>query len=371
MPAKNLLRVDEEGIYSHIYNKGVEKRTIFSDSEDYEVFLGFLKDYLTAPKDPNSTKKDFKVRGRVFRGSPHQPKNYFNKIELIAYSLMPDHFHLLLHQKNRGSLESFIRSLCTRYSMYFNKKYKRSGSLFNGPYKSVLIKHGPMLPYLTYYFHHAGGYSSYPEYLGEKQTLWVKPKVVLSFFDKGTAGYKYFVEKYELTQKHKGLIQSLSLESESVHLGGRDLASSQEKHPDLSLGSRLKLPAFMSGSLVIFLLLFTLGARNINISSAKNFQPLPSPEVLSETDEAKPEEEAKPKEEAEPVVILTVKMKDASSSANIRQKPTISSEKIGEAKNGDTFEFVSNNSDWFEVKLQDGSTGFILGEFIEEEETNK
>ena len=137
MPAQNLQRTKEIGIYSHIYNKGVEKRILFNDEEDYAVFLNFLKDYLSALKDPDSLKKDFKVNGRTFQGTPHQPKNYFNQVELLAYSLMPDHFHLILHQKTRGSLESFIRSLCTRYSIYYNKKYQRTGSLFEGPYKSA------------------------------------------------------------------------------------------------------------------------------------------------------------------------------------------------------------------------------------------
>src|SRR3989344_6913923 len=184
MPAKNLYREDKEGIYSHIYNKGVEKRIIFNDEKDYEVFQGFLKDYLTIPQDPENIKKEFSVHGRIFRGTPHQPKNYFNKVELIAYSLMPDHFHLLLRQKARGSLESFIRSLCTRYSIYFNKKYQHTGALFEGPYKSVQIKDKTRMLYLTRYLHHAGGYSSYARYLGKMATSWVNPEIVQSFFDR-------------------------------------------------------------------------------------------------------------------------------------------------------------------------------------------
>jgi len=74
MPAKHFLRVDEEGIYSHIYNKGVEQRVIFNDREDYETFLGYLKEYLTPPRDPESIKKAFEVKGRTFRGTPHSFK---------------------------------------------------------------------------------------------------------------------------------------------------------------------------------------------------------------------------------------------------------------------------------------------------------
>src|SRR3989344_2988402 len=228
MPAKNLQRENEEGIYSHIYNKGIEKRVIFKDEKDYEVFQGFLKDYLTAPQDPESIKKVFTVHGRIFRGMPHQPKNYFSKVELIAYSLMPDHFHLLLRQKARGSLESFIRSLCTRYSIYFNKKYQHTGALFEGPYKSAQVEDEPRLLLLTRYIHLVQGHSSYAEYLGTKETSWVKPKVAQSYFNKvktdlfkGADSYKDFVEKYELGQKENELLEGITLEGDTQHLERR------------------------------------------------------------------------------------------------------------------------------------------------------
>src|SRR3989344_2821447 len=149
MPAKNLKRVNDSEIFCHVYNKGIEDRIIFADDADYQVFLGYLEDYLSPPKAPESTKKDFTVNGRVFRGVPHQPKNYFKKVELVAYSLKPDHFHLLLREITQKSLQAFIRSLATRYSMYFNKKYKRTGTLFAGPYKSVIVGNETSLLLLT------------------------------------------------------------------------------------------------------------------------------------------------------------------------------------------------------------------------------
>src|SRR3990167_10261433 len=140
MPARNLSRINEDGVYLHIYNKGIENRAIFNDKQDFHVFVGFLEEYLSTPKDAEATKTVFQVHGKTFKGTPHQPKNYFNKIELIAYSLMPSHFHLLVNLKQKDALQGFIRSLCTRYSMYFNKKHQRTGSLFQGPYKSILIR---------------------------------------------------------------------------------------------------------------------------------------------------------------------------------------------------------------------------------------
>ena len=279
MPAKNLSRIDEDGIYLHIYNKGVENRALFNNEEDYGVFLDYLKDYLTAPKDPKSIQKVFEVHGHKFRGIPHQPKNYLNKVELIAYSLMPNHFHLLLHQKTRGSIEGFIRSLCTRYSIYFNKKYKRTGSLFEGPYKSVSIDIEPHLTHLTRYLHHTGGYSSYPEYLGLRSTSWVKPEIVLSKFD----NYKAFVEKYELDQKEKANLTGIIFESETEHFEMRDPAKNAEIHPDPVLESRSNVPDFLAISIAVFLLLFTLGIGNIKLSTIKSSQSIPSPAVLGST----------------------------------------------------------------------------------------
>ena len=375
MPAQNLYRKDDEGIYSHIYNRGVERRIIFCDGEDYRVFQGFLKDYLTAPQDPESIKKEFSVHGRIFRGTPHQPKNYFNKVELIAYSLMSDHFHLLLHQITRGSLEGFIRSLCTRYSIYFNKKYQRTGALFEGPYKSIQIKDELHLLHLTRYLHHTGGYCSYEEYLGERVTSWVKPIVVLSFFGKDSRDYKDFVEKNELDQKEKELIEDITFESEIQHLEGRVLARNEEIHLDPNLKPLQRVPEFLAMT-VVFLLLIGLGVRNIMISTTKSSNPSPTPSVLSitnpspspivlsKTDTATSSAVLSETKETQPK-ILRVKINDGGTSVNIRQKPTTDSEKIGQAKDGDTFEFVSINSGWYEVKLPAGLTGFILTTYIE------
>jgi|SRR3989344_2326624 len=341
MPAKTLRRADEEGIYLHIYNKGVEKRIIFNDEEDYEVFLRFLEDYLTPKKDPASLKQDFKVHGRTFRGTPHLPKNYFNEVELIAYSLLQDQFHLLLRQLKKGSVESFIRSLCTRYSMYFNKKYERTGTLFEGPYKSNQLKDESSALKLTYHLHTAGNYSSYHEYLGSRETSWVKPQVILSSFNE-KSDYKAAVEKYKPDQQ--------DMKYNQEHLERRDPAT---------LKLRSTAPDILAISFAMFLLLVSVGIGNIQLTRIRSFQPSQSPTVLSETKELVPETQAKPQ-------TVRVKTDYQLSGVNIRQEPSASSEKIGQAKSGDTFELISRQLEWLEIKLASGSAGFISGEFMEE-----
>ena len=140
-------------------------------------------------------------------------------------------------------------------------------------------------------------------------------------------------------------------------------------------------------SVAVFVLLLTFGIGNIKLTEAKNLQlaaiPAPTPisAVLSETTEvstapetvstAPVETVSTPSAEiVEPKKILTIKI-DGSDSVIIRQKPTTDAKIISLAKDGDTFEFISLNSDWYEVKLADGSIGFISAGYIEMEETNK
>ena len=406
MPAKNLVRRNEEGIYTHIYNRGVENRVIFNDEDDYVTFQGFLKDYLTAPQDPESTKQSFTVHGRVFRGTPHQPKNYFNKVELIAYSLMPNHFHLLLRQNTRGSLESFIRSLCTRYSIYFNKKYQRSGALFEGPYKSAQVEDEHRLLLLTRYVHLPQGYSSYAEYLGTRETSWVKPKVVQSFFDKaktdhfkGADSYQDFVEKYELGQKDIELLEKIIFEGDIQHLERRQPPKDAENDlSDSNLKPLQRIPE-LAIITVVFLVLVTVGTRNIMVSATISPKPsalgvhtavttiTPKPSAVKDisiipTASVTPTTSAARAATLSPTPViardkkvktmLTVTVDDSLPSAivNIREMPTTDSEKVGEAINGDTYEFVSFDSGWYEVRLPEGSTGFISAKYIKKGGTN-
>ncbi|OGN01512.1 MAG: hypothetical protein A3B91_00040 [Candidatus Yanofskybacteria bacterium RIFCSPHIGHO2_02_FULL_41_29] len=66
---------------------------------------------------------------------------------------MPNHFHLLIRQKADNGIVQFMRKLGTGYAMYFNKKYDRVGSLFQGKFKAVLINEDEHFKYLPYYIH--------------------------------------------------------------------------------------------------------------------------------------------------------------------------------------------------------------------------
>ncbi|KKS77882.1 MAG: hypothetical protein UV74_C0002G0010 [Candidatus Woesebacteria bacterium GW2011_GWB1_43_14] len=366
MTAKNLSRSVVGGAYYYIHNEGIENKNIFSDEEDCKVFRGFLEDYLSPQEHPEKTKKVFTVQGRSYRGIPHQPKNYYDKIELTAYGLAPNRFNLLLHHKT-DSPERFIRSLCTRYSMYFNKKYHRTGSLFDGPYKSITIEDNLRLLHLTRYIHLLStDNSSYEEFVGKRTTSWIKPKIILSMFDKlktdltgEVKSYRDFVEKYTPSQNESTLLEGIVLERRNHARNiSKDLESNaiktsfDTKNPSNITPTKLEVFTIVG----VFLLLLAFGVRNVIMASTDKIEsPEPSPTPLMiET------------VEVEPKTMLEIRITDGATSVNIRQEPTVQSNKIGEALEADTFEFTSADSGWYEIKLADGSAGYISERYIEE-----
>ena len=131
------------GEYYHIYNRGNDKRVIFHDTQDYKRFISLL--YLS------SAKRNFRISdisSNVY--------NFDQKDKLVyigSYCLMSNHFHLIISQTEDGSISKFMQKLTTAYSMYYNKKYKRTGSLFEGKFKSQHTGDDRYLKYLFSYIH--------------------------------------------------------------------------------------------------------------------------------------------------------------------------------------------------------------------------
>jgi len=212
MPSKNSLKIYSEESFYHIYNRGVEKRTIFLDEQDYSVFLSYLKNYLLPKDEINLRKKlsdpylSFKEKDKILKLI--RLNNFNGEISLIAYCLMPNHFHMLLYQKGAATIDKFMNSLGTRYSMYFNRKYKRVGSLYQDVYKAVAVTSDEQLLHLTRYIHkqalalqgdalvrREGQPCSFPEYIGKRNSEWIKPDDILLYFSKTNPNldYKSFV----------------------------------------------------------------------------------------------------------------------------------------------------------------------------------
>lgn len=228
MPAKNRVKTYVEGGYYHIYNRGVEKRKIFLDQQDYNVFLSYLKEYLL-PKDEEGLHKRLndpalspRERDKILKTL--RMNNFSEEITLIAYCLMPNHFHFFVKQKNPMSIDKFMQSLATRYTMYFNRKHKRVGFLYQDIYKAVLITSEPQFIYLSKYIHKQalsklqgptlqGQPSSFADYIGERKTEWVNPEEVLSYFSKSnpSLSYKSFVLENP-TEEEEIILEKITLE---------------------------------------------------------------------------------------------------------------------------------------------------------------
>lgn len=185
MPARNVVKVYAEDAYYHVYNRGVSKQKIFLDKQDYLYFLGLLKRYLDQVD-------------RKQKPNRMEYKCYADDVELLAYCLMPNHFHLLLYQKTCNGMPDLLKSVSVAYSMYFNRKYKHAGSLFQQRYRAVLIENDAQFAHISRYIHmnpHSYlryEWSSIGYYLGEKCADWLCTNKTPEVGD-----YRQFLTEYE------------------------------------------------------------------------------------------------------------------------------------------------------------------------------
>ncbi|MDD2823279.1 MAG: transposase [Candidatus Daviesbacteria bacterium] len=193
------------GSYYHIYNRGVEKRNIYMDDCDYYRFLETLNFYHKIPAPMKLS--DFR------RGATRLKKieNQTKLVTIFCYCLMPNHFHLLIRQEVDGGITLFLRKLSDSFTRYFNTRYKRVGSLFQGTFKAKLIESDEYLLHLSKYIHKnsfplemweskAYPYSSYSYYLFKEEHSFCDIDFILSYFAKENSSldYQSFVEEQEI-----------------------------------------------------------------------------------------------------------------------------------------------------------------------------
>lgn len=200
MPGKNIVKQYAPESYYHIYNRGVNKRKIFMDAEDYTVFLNLLKRYLS------------REAGKDSYGRTHE--TYYNQIELLAFCLMQNHFHLLIYVgENERAMPELIKKIATSYVVYFNKKHKRVGALFQDSYKASRISSDNYLQHISRYIHLnpkeylSWEFSSMPYYLKSKNAEWLRPEKILEIFE--GESYLDFVNDYK---DHKEVLDSIKHE---------------------------------------------------------------------------------------------------------------------------------------------------------------
>lgn len=189
--------------FYHIYNRGVEKRKIFLSTKDYLRFIEAIDYYRESPQLLKLSDFRRKPNKELFIQSDRK-----EIVRIYCYCLMPNHFHFLIQQLEDGGITEFIRKLCDSYSKYFNTKYERVGSLFQGSFKAKLIETDEGLLQLSKYIHNNPQsiiewkdkifpYSSLNCYLENKIEMFIDPTFILSFFsttDK-VMDYKSFLNR--------------------------------------------------------------------------------------------------------------------------------------------------------------------------------
>ena len=183
----------------HIFNRGVNKGNIFLEGRDYQRFLDSLRHYKKRTSK-FSYEKDFPASndpGSLSKGL------LIDRVEILAYCLMPNHVHMLLKQLSDNGLASFMQQLMSSFSHYINIKYRRTGPLFEGRFRNIAIETDEQLIHVSRYIHLnplVSGivsdlmnypWSSYAEYVSNKEEV-VSPGKILEYF-KSNHDYEKFV----------------------------------------------------------------------------------------------------------------------------------------------------------------------------------
>jgi len=136
----------------HIYNRGAHKQRIFTNDSDYSRFSLLL--HLANSKTPVHLSNLLKeYQGRSFIEIFENEKCDNRLVDVLSYSLMPNHFHFILRQREDNGIATFVKKLATAYAMYFNTKYEHSGTLFQGRFKSSHIDSEEYFRYIFAYVH--------------------------------------------------------------------------------------------------------------------------------------------------------------------------------------------------------------------------
>lgn len=204
------------GEYYHIFNRGVAKMEIFKNFYGFQRFLKTMIYYQILGPKP---------RFSLFTPTTNLLDKNKKIIEIICYTLMPNHFHFLLKQLTDGGITEFISKLSNSYTKYFNTKNRRVGPLLQGEFKSVLIESNEQLLHLSRYIHlnplvsglvdnlEKHPYSSYFEYIGLYTQEICSKKIILDQF-KSPKDYQKFVMDQESYGREIEIIKHKLLDTE-------------------------------------------------------------------------------------------------------------------------------------------------------------
>jgi hypothetical protein len=189
MPSKDTVRDDKPDTYYHVYNRGLNQMKLFRDDSDYRYFEEILARSLSFKK--------------VFDKFSRQYANFCGEVDLLAYSLLPNEFNLLVHQNEIGQLNKFMTTLQTAYTLYYNHKYHRRGTIYESRFKAFSVNKESLNDVSRavhikpmHFDYRTWDHSSYSDYLYNTRD-WIDADVVLNKFDT-RADYSDFVDDYTI-----------------------------------------------------------------------------------------------------------------------------------------------------------------------------
>ena len=203
----------ENGGYYHIYNRGVDKRNIFSDARDQKRFFQSMEEF-------NDTDPIGSIYVNSFRKQKIVEVRKESLVNFICYCLNRNHFHFILQQVNDRGIERFMHKLGSGYTTYFNKRYKRSGVLFQGAYKAKHIDSDRYLLHVSAYVNlnnrikskkNSLSQSSWDEYVMANQEDFCKKDVILNQFSSISRYRKFAENALQDIRKRKELAQDLEM----------------------------------------------------------------------------------------------------------------------------------------------------------------
>lgn len=202
--------------YYHIFNRGVDKRTIFLDRWDLDRFYQSMIEF-------NTLEPIGSIYENSFRKNPlgsEAPKLQKKLVDFICYCLNPNHYHFILSPLVDKGIERFMHKLGCGYTNYFNGKYKRNGSLFQGVFKAIHINSNEYLLHLSVYINlnnkvHSLGEkafkSSWEEYNIDNHANFCNNKTILGQF-KNHSEYQEFAKNSLIDIKQRKDMKKLLLE---------------------------------------------------------------------------------------------------------------------------------------------------------------
>lgn len=211
MPSNRKI-VFANGEYYHLFNRGVERRPVFTNKREFSRAVDLVNFYRFDKPSLRYSK--------FLALSEEQKLNFLASlneriVEIIAFCLMGNHFHFLVKQARDNGVSKFMANFMNSYTKYFNTKYQRVGPLFQGAFKAVHIESDEQLLHVSRYIHlnPVSGFkvkpdelkdyqwSSYPSYIGVSDLNLIDKDIVMDFFKKPVKYEEFVLDQIDYAKK--------------------------------------------------------------------------------------------------------------------------------------------------------------------------